>query len=220
MPKGKSNKKNEEKQDNHNTKYRFFASIYYPEDRLFSEVVSYLTSHQIPCFISPEHKPEGEGADDQKKVHRHILFIFDGPRRLEWLKLALSVVNINHVQWVTDAHAYARYLIHLDDPDKEQFENGSSEIQTIGSLNYDYWSAPKYTYTEKYDEIITFVYENDVLSFANFVMWCKVNKPEWFTLIVRKSSFQNTLLNIMRSLTYAPRLQLFDTPFGDGTPLK
>ena len=119
---------------------RNFAFLVYPDSCKFNyvEMVKYLNRLNISMAISPLHCPDV----DTKKEHYHILITFDGVKSLESLEnlqdsetmnnydfqplcnfWGISKNNYPHFMIINSICGQFRYLIHLDNEDKQQFEN-------------------------------------------------------------------------------------------------
>lgn len=82
------------------------------------------------CVCSPVHAPDGE----VRKPHIHVLFKWSNSIRyckfVEFCKnVGISDVIANgYFEPVPHAQGYMRYLLHLDDLDKEQFSGNPYEL--------------------------------------------------------------------------------------------
>lgn len=76
----------------------------------------------IPVLISPLHDKDVTPDGEIKKAHYHVIIMYGGVKTAAQAEAIIKkiggvgVVPINHLP------AYARYLIHLDDPDKAQYD--------------------------------------------------------------------------------------------------
>lgn len=119
---------------------RSFAFIVYPDSTCYDYkgLLSALSRLGVACAVSPLHVPDS----DTKKPHYHILLTFDGVKSIESLENLTDIVtgdlfdfkkicnffNIGksdfpHFMIVNSVCGYYRYLIHLDNIDKQQFDN-------------------------------------------------------------------------------------------------
>lgn len=77
-----------------------------------------LADLHIPVLISPLHDKDVTPDGEIKKAHYHVIIMYGGVKTTAQAEAIIKkiggvgVVPINHLP------AYARYLIHLDDPDK------------------------------------------------------------------------------------------------------
>lgn len=115
-------------------KHRYFAFLVYPESAP-EDWLEQLNRTHGEYAISPLHAPD----DDCKKAHYHVIYRHAGPATLAAAKDAIppDVPANCHVEPVTAPRNYQRYLIHLDDPDKQQWEQGPKAITTLGGFPLD-----------------------------------------------------------------------------------
>ena len=142
---------------------RNYATIVYPESapENWREILADL---HIPVLISPLHDKDVTSDGDAKKAHYHVIIMFGGVKTIAQAESIIKkiggvgVVPINHLP------AYARYLIHLDDPDKAQYD--VHDITALSGADYDaitYIPADDLSYVV---EMLQFINANQISSFA------------------------------------------------------
>ena len=99
---------------------RNFATIIYEESapENWREILSDLL---IPCFISPYHDSDINPNGEPKKPHWHVLIMFDSVKTMEQAKEIFDKVGGVGCEKVNSLRGYARYLCHLDNPEKFQY---------------------------------------------------------------------------------------------------
>ena len=129
-------------------KGRVWAFVLYPESCIdYLDMIYYLEKLGIPMAISPLHIPaKNEIPEEEKKEHYHILMYFDGQKTQKNLRYLLDMSSTSYdrkyFDWsllidknnlckkraeypyfikVNNLSNYFRYLIHLDQPRKQQF---------------------------------------------------------------------------------------------------
>lgn len=101
------------------------AFIIYPESQDIERVRYYLATRGYVAAISPLHTPD----DEALKPHFHVLVTLSSPRELTSVDAEFnSAFNKTAAFKVGSLKGYARYLCHLDSPDKEQFPIGVEPI--------------------------------------------------------------------------------------------
>lgn len=115
-------------------KYRYFAFIVYPESAPADWQQQLEDSHG-EYAISPLHTPDGEDA----KPHHHVLYCHGAPTTPAAARRAIpeTVPANGCIEPVPAPRGYQRYLIHLDNPDKQQFADGSNAITVLGGFPLD-----------------------------------------------------------------------------------
>lgn len=167
-------------------RYRNFATIVYPESApenwqlLLSEL-------KIPMFISPLHDSDVNPGGEPKKAHYHVMLMFDSVKTLEQAEQIIKSFNGVGCQIINSVRAYARYLCHLDNPEKHQYsiENvvsfgGADYIATIGTM------ADK---AKSIREMMQYIEENDIICFSDLAMYCSINRSDWFDCLINSGSY-------------------------------
>ena len=175
---------------------RNWSAIVYPESAP-DFWLDILVDLHIPCIISPLHdkdtwtqKDQSENpvhiAGELKKPHFHVAFMFQGKKDPDEVKDLFSLIGGVMVEQVNSPVAYARYLCHLDNPEKAQYS-----ISDVRALGVDYYKMIELSFDRYSDitEMISFIKENDIYSYAEFLEWTSVHKFDWFKLLVDNSSY-------------------------------
>lgn len=165
---------------------RNFASVVYPESAP-ENWQNILAEMCIPCFISPLHDSDTNPDGETKKPHHHVMLMFDSVKTVEQAEEVFKQIGGVGREVVQSARGYARYLCHLDNPEKHQYSpedvisyGGADYITTIGLV------------TDKYKaigEIIDFCEVNDVHSYAELLVWCRGNRFDWFRVLCDNGTF-------------------------------
>lgn len=117
--------------------------------------------------ISPIHQPD----DECKKPHYHVVFYSgNGPITLQAAKskIPAEVPANDYVEITASSSGYQRYLIHLDDPEKEQFPEGINAITLINGFPLDLSKSEK---AKIRLELMRIIRENGVTEYCDFVFW-------------------------------------------------
>ena len=113
---------------------RNFATVVYP-DSAPSDWMDKLDRLHIAAFISPLHDKDMDPDGGLKKSHYHVMLMFESPVEYE-TRVTPIFAEIGAVgrEMVNSARGYARYLCHLDNPEK--FQYSPSEVRCIGGADY------------------------------------------------------------------------------------
>lgn len=165
---------------------RNYATVVYPESAP-DNWQSILADMCIPCFISPLHDQDVDPGGEPKKPHHHVMIMFDGVKTREQAQEVFDQIGGVGNETVQSIRGYARYLCHLDNPEKAQYSpddvlayGGADYITTIGLV------------TDKYKaigEMMDFCVNNGVFGYATLLMWCRANNPGWFRVLCDNGSF-------------------------------
>lgn len=116
-------------------KSRYWSFIVYPES-VKENWKDILTETGIQCAISPLHDKDINPTGEEKKAHYHIVLQFDGPTTYKNVKENIcDKIGATIPQKVISLRGYYRYLCHLDNPEKYQYN--PKEIIEIGGFNLD-----------------------------------------------------------------------------------
>lgn len=118
--------------------------------------------------------------EDGGKDHYHVMYCHGNSIRDETLKRACAADGIaanGYIEIVLHPRQYMRYLIHLDDPDKEQFEDGRDHIECVNGFPLDVSRelTPEELKTMK-REIFHFVRSLDIMEYCDLLDMLEENE--------------------------------------------
>lgn len=159
---------------------RNYATVVYPESAPdnWQEILS---SHFVPAFISPLHENDINPTGEPKKAHYHVVLMFDSVKTLEQAKeVCVSFGGVGS-EPVKSIRGYARYLCHLDNPEKAQYEPsqvkslcGADYINTIGL------AIDKYIAISEMEE---FCDKYNVISFYALSKYARSHRQDWHRVL-------------------------------------
>lgn len=159
---------------------RNYATVVYP-DSAPENWQEKLSEYYVPAFISPLHDLDINPFGEPKKPHYHVMIMFDSVKTIEQAKDILSDIGGVGVEIVNSVRGYARYLCHLDNPEKIQYDKGfvkslygADYEETIG-LALDRYIAIR--------EIISFCRDNSIYSYAELFRFAMDNRQDWFRVL-------------------------------------
>lgn len=169
-----------------NMRYRNFACVIYldscPENWL--QIIEEL---KLPIFISPYHDKDKNADNTPKKPHYHVMLMCEGKKSQEQIKEIFEQFGGVGCEIVNSARSYARYLCHLDNPDKVRYS--TSEVKAFGGLNYNTIIGTMADRNTTIRQMITHININDVISFYELVLYSEKHEPEWFDCLLNSGSF-------------------------------
>ncbi len=140
-----------------------------------------LTELRIPAFISPLHDKDKNATGEPKKAHYHVMIMFTGPKTERQARQVFKVIGGVGCEAVQSVRGMARYLCHLDNPEKAQYKQedvkvlcGADYVETISLV------------TDKYKaigEMIDYCMENKVYSYSKLLEYCRQNRYDWFRVL-------------------------------------
>lgn len=167
---------------------RNFACVVYPESapENWQEILSDL---HVPAFISPLHdKDINNSSGEPKKAHYHVMIMFDSVKTREQAFDIFEAIGgavdreKNHgLEVIQSQRGYARYLCHLDNPEKYQYPQemvrqlcGADYTTTIGLV------------TDKYKaigEMMDYCELNDIYSYSQLLLYARSERFDWFRVL-------------------------------------
>lgn len=159
---------------------RIFATVVYPESS--SENWQEILAEQfVPAFISPLHDKDVNPTGEPKKPHYHVMLKFDGVKTLEQAKEIFNRIGGVGCEQVQCLRGYARYLCHLDNPEKEQYS--TEDVKQLCGADYQTTIGLP---TDKYKsigEMIDFCQDNNIVSYSELLEYSRYNRFEWFRVL-------------------------------------
>ena len=163
-----------------NKRTKTWATIVYSESAP-PNWIEILKEQHIPAFVSPKHDKDLTDDGTLKKEHYHVMLLFEGLKSVEQAKEVFEKIGGVGVELVNCTRAYARYLCHLDNPDKVQYD--ANEVISIAGADYtEMLNTSPNTYTI-IAEIIEYCQQNDIDSYAYIRLYSKNKRSDWFKVL-------------------------------------
>lgn len=167
-------------------KYRNFTFIVYPESMPddFSSVLAGSGSKGFYIFHDMDKREDGT----DKPAHWHVVIMFENQRYLNSVrKLGLRCGAANgYVEPVGDLNIITRYLCHMDDPNKYQYD--PSEVISFGGADYLKLCEAKIDRRTKQRamvcQMIDFICDNKIYSYANLFEYCCNYRQDWLDVLL------------------------------------
>jgi hypothetical protein len=165
---------------------RNFATVVYPESAP-ENWLEILAEAKIPALVSPLHDRDVNPTGEVKKAHYHVLILFEGVKTSEQAKEVFDTIGGVGLEVVQSIRGYARYLCHLDNPDKYQYEQadvrqfGGADFVSIIGLATDRYKAIA--------EMIDYCHEFDIIEFSDLLEYARLERFEWFRILCDNGAF-------------------------------
>lgn len=188
-----------------NTRFDSIAGEVYPSSGNIDETIKLLVENGFSGYCSPLHNPD----DFDKEPHYHIQVIRPIRKGLSlatWRDVAQVCKFANGFVKILDyPHSYAQYLLHLNHPEKEQFEESVREFgDIIPYKEYikvnDFKRKVSDEQSNYLKDIFQFCLEAGITNYASLVNICLVDKEEWLSTVTKNTT---PIIAYMRSLEYA-----------------
>lgn len=162
------------------TRTRNFATVVYPESAPdgWQEI---LAEQFVPTFISPLHDKDTNPTGEPKKPHWHVVLMFEGKKSVEQVTEIFNLIGGVGCEKVNSIRGYSRYLCHLDNPEKAQYNQ--ENVRSLGGADY---VSTIGLVTDKYkaiSEMIDYCKDNDIVSYSNLLEYCRMERFDWFRVL-------------------------------------
>lgn len=177
-------------------RFTCWSFVIYP-DSASSDWLHILETFMFPIAISPLHDNDLNADGLPKKPHYHVLLDF-GKQKKSWDQvkvladmcggvLAPMYENGRCESAVAVKRSYARYLCHLDNPDKTQYN-----VEDVICLSgFDYFSCIN-SVSNKYQtirNIINFCRTEGITNFADLVDYCEEFNYPWLMCLMDSGTY-------------------------------
>lgn len=158
-----------------------------------------LNAAHVPAFVSPMHIGDVNPDGKPKKPHWHVLLMYEGVKNYETQVKPLfdSFGGVGREQ-VNSARGYARYLCHLDNPEKCQYN--PADVKTYAGANWDAVTHLPTDDVQTLKDIFQFIRVNQIYSLADLLDILAASNPEWFMVAAMNRTY--TIGEYIKSLTW------------------
>lgn len=162
------------------TRTRNYATVVYPES-VNPDWLDILKDHKIPCFVSPIHDKDINPDNTPKKPHYHVLMMFENVKTVNQAQSIIDDIGGVGCETVNSIRSYARYLCHLDNPDKVQYDPET----VISICGVDYRSIIGLA-SDKYkaiSEMCQFCDQYDINSYYLLAKYAMLHRQDWYRVL-------------------------------------
>lgn len=187
------------------TRCRNWTIVIYPESAP-DNWRDFLDEEHIEWVESPLHDKDINANGEFKKPHYHILLLFGGVKSYEQVVEFIKPLNCPIPNRCHNAKALVRYMAHLDNPDKAQYN--VSDIKSHGGVDIAELLRP--SSSERYSiikEMLEFVKSFGIIEFQDLIDYAYTNRfDDWFPLLCDNSAF--ILVNYIKSSRHRIKHQI------------
>ncbi len=159
---------------------RNYATVLYPESAPENWKET-LASFMVPAFISPLHDQDKKPQNEPKKAHYHVLVMFDSVKTKEQASEIFDAIGGVGCERVQSLRGYARYLCHMDNPEKYQYD--SRGVQALCGADY---AGTINLITDRYAalrEMMLYCKTNGIYSYADLMEIAMETNDGWFRVL-------------------------------------
>lgn len=196
----------QKKQKKETSRERDFAFLLYPES-MNPKWKQILADLKIPVFWIFHDRDtvidEETGETVPKKPHYHVMLMFANGRSANTArKISIRCGGNGHLEDLLSRNGYARYLIHIDDPEKYQYS--SNDVVCLGGADYEKATKTRAELKSSKIQIITdifqFIDDNQIHIYSDLLRYCAQNNPNWLDLLLTYSG--HVVKDYIRSEAY------------------
>lgn len=157
---------------------RIFATVVYPESAA-ENWLQLLDETHVAAMVSPLHSLDTLPTGEVKKAHYHVLWRYAGVKSVAQAQEIVDLIGgAGAVEIVADYRGYARYLCHLDSPDKAQYDPAG--VVCLGGAD---WASVALSEAERtdaaLDEIEDWIDETGCVSYVGLCRYARRHRPDW-----------------------------------------
>ena len=176
---------------------RNYATVVYPESAPegWQAILERLC---IPAFVSPIHDNDKNPTGEDKKPHYHVMIMYDGVKTVEQALEVFNQIGGVGCEKVENLRGYARYLCHLDNPDKAQYS--IDDVHCVAGADYISIIGLAQDRYKTIGEIMDFCADNYVTNFAELMDYARRHRYDWYRVLCDSGTY--VVKEYMKSLGY------------------
>ena len=178
-------------------KSRYWVSVLYPES-MPDNWFEILSEFHVPALLSPLHDQDTNPTGEPKKPHYHLILMYDGPTTQHNAEQVVNALNGAGCFVVRSLRGYARYLCHLDNPEKHIYPE--EQIQCFSGADYREIIYLPSDDALLFDQIENFIDSQHIFSFRFLMAYARNNEPLWSDLLRRRATLYFT--NYIKSVKW------------------
>lgn len=159
---------------------RNFATVVYPDSapENWQEILS---DQFVPAFISPLHDKDKNPTGEPKKSHWHVMLMFDGVKTIDQAAEIFEKIGGVGCEVVQSQRGYARYLCHMDNPEKEPYN--AENVRQLCGADYNGSIGLVIDKYKALGEMIDYCDENGIVSYSELLKYCRMERFDWFRVL-------------------------------------
>lgn len=165
---------------------RNYACVVYL-DSVSENWLEIISSSKIPVFISPLHDKDTNPTGEPKKPHHHVLTMYESVKTREQAEDFFKTFGGVGCEVVNSLRGYARYLCHLDNPEKAQYS--VDDVKAFGGADYMHAIGTMADKAKSIREMLQFIEENDITCFADLMLLASVQRSDWFDCLINSGAY-------------------------------
>ena len=167
-------------------RYRNYATVVYPESAPdgWQEI---LVQQFVPAFVSPLHDKDLDPGGQPKKSHYHVIIMYDGVKTVEQARDLFGLIGGVGCEVVQSLRGYARYLCHLDNPDKQQY--CVDDVRSICGADYVGVIGLAIDRYRAISDMIDYCKDNGIVAYCDLVDYARDQRMDWFRVLCDSGTY-------------------------------
>lgn len=165
---------------------RNYACVVYP-DSAPENWQNTLAESKVGLFVSPLHDKDINPTNEPKKPHYHVLAMFDSVKTKDQAAEFFSSFGGVGCEVVNSVRGYARYLTHMDNPEKAQYR--LEDVKCYGGADYMHAIGTQADKAKAIREMVAWIEENDIVCFADLFTYASVQRSDWFDCLINSGAY-------------------------------
>lgn len=192
------------------TRKRNWTFIVYPESAP-ADWIDQITSMGLRGAISPCHNLDVNPTGEVKKAHYHVVLVYSAAQKENAAQAVSDAFSGVKVLPVKDLRGMMRYLCHIDNPEKHQYD--PADVITFGGIDYLEYVSSAADVDAAVAEMLDFCEAQDITSFYRLARYAREHRPDWFRVL----STQRTvfIVNYLKSRRYERQAEEESTGYRD-----
>lgn len=164
-------------------RFRNAACIVY-EESASENWFSILSDWKIPALVSPRHDVDINPDGTLKKAHYHVLVSIEGKKSEAQFREIFKSFGGVGCERVQSLRGYSRYLCHLDNPEKAQYN--VAEIRAFGGASFFEYTTLPTDVAREIKFMQQFIRREKISSYSKFLDICASDFPDWHYLVISR----------------------------------
>lgn len=168
---------------------RNYQIIFYPESAP-ENFLHVINNWHVKCCLSPLHSLDED--ENELKEHYHLNIMFEGKKSYEQVLQMAQELGSKRVAEIKSIYSMTRYLIHFDNPEKQQFI--PSDLKSFGGFDYLEYFKDSFSEDSSFTKLEQIIFNNNIQSIKSLIAHLVANDLTNYMGLIRKNSYYFNLL--------------------------
>lgn len=157
------------------------------------------------------HDKDVNPTGEPKKPHWHVMLCFEGKKSHSQLQEYADLLGGANGQYIVveSLRGYARYLCHLDNPEKAQYDSGCVHAVAMDYNSMIGMASDKY---RAVGEMMDFCDAENIVSYYELLSYSRIHRFDWFRCLCDNSSM--VMIEFLKSKKWTEEQKLLKAQRG------